>query len=158
MKNNIFNTSIIIMLFVLLISCKDKELKKLEIVGSYGQKGDWYFQFDTSLNISSYLKDPKTISNSLKELDDEKSSFDGIVYMEKSTGEAGLGLWKLNKISDWGGTEVNIKWQKYGFTNQSLYTDGSWYFKKDGNLIYFTASEVDFNTKIASWPKGGIIN
>jgi hypothetical protein len=153
MKKSIKKLISIFFVSILFFSCSDRELTKSEIIGNYGAKGDWYFEFNSSLDLRSYLKDTAKAPSWLLELEAEKSKYDGIVYMEKSTGEAGLGLWKHKGIADWGGTKVFIKWQKYGFMDLSLYRDGSWYFKKSGGTIYFTASDLDFSSKIATWPR-----
>ena len=138
---------------LILFSCSDKELSKNDILGKYGENGDWYFEFKSNLDLKSYLKDTANIPEWMLELENMKHDYDGIVYMEKNTGEAGLGLWKYKGISDWGGTMVYITWQKYGYLNLSLYRNGSWYFKKSGSDIYFTASKLDYNSKITTWEK-----
>ncbi len=141
------------MLSVYLVACSDKELSKAEIYGIYGQKGDWYFKFDTATDLRKYIKDPDNPPDWLLELEEKKGMYDGIVYMEKVTGETGLGIWQKDGISKWGGTRVYIIWQKYGYLNLSLYRDGNWFFKKSGGDLYFTASNIDFKSKIATWKK-----
>jgi hypothetical protein len=144
---------VLILLPFIFIACSDKELSKSDIVGIYGQKGDWYFKFDTTTDLRKYIKDPDNPPDWLLELEEKKDMYDGIVYMEKVTGEVGLGVWQKDGVAKWGGTRVYIIWQKYGYLNLSLYRDGNWYFKEDGSKTYFTASELDYKTKIATWPK-----